>query len=193
MQSRCTLTSRPITPSRRSQHFSEPLPSVLGAFWKQEDGTAMGTPPAPTYATLYFGIHELAICPTFAHCLVAYFRYIDDCHGVWLHHPDPAIDLANWNAFQVAMNSYGKLTWEFTPLFSTRQFYGPYTLRHRQRHPNTYLREKTEPLFIHSPAFRTCTWNPSRTCHRYDKPNLPSHNFAAGQEKSNPLTLPSPQ
>jgi hypothetical protein len=85
-------------------------------FWLQQDGTAMGTPPAPDYTTLYFGIHELEIGPTFAHSHVAYFHYMDNWIGLWKHHPDPNVDLQNWNDFKFAMNTYGKLTWTFTPL-----------------------------------------------------------------------------
>jgi hypothetical protein len=158
-------------------------------FWLQKDDTAMGTPPAPTYATLYFGIHELTICPTFAHCLVAYFHYIDNCHGIWLHHLDPAINLANWNAFQVAMNSYGKLTWEFTPLAKHVDFMDLTISVTDKRYPHTYLQEKTQPIFVHFPAFRTCAWNSSWTCHWYDKPNLPSHDLTARQETSDLLPI----
>jgi hypothetical protein len=82
----------------------------------QQDGTAMGTPPpAPDYATPYFGIHELETGPTFEASLAAYFCYIDGCIGLWLHHPDPSVDLQRWNDYKFAMNTYGKLTWVFTP------------------------------------------------------------------------------
>jgi hypothetical protein len=82
--------------------------------WLQTTGTAMGTPPGCVYATLYFGIWELELLPLFEDCLPYYRRYIDDCFGIWLTHPDPAIDSANWLAFQASMDSYGKLEWLFT-------------------------------------------------------------------------------
>jgi hypothetical protein len=91
-------------------------------FWIQKEGTAMGTPPAPTYATLYYGIHEMDFVPLFHHSLAAYYRYIDDCLALWIHHPDPIVAQQNLLAFKEAMNSYGKLTWEFTPLAKTVPF-----------------------------------------------------------------------
>jgi hypothetical protein len=85
-------------------------------FWHQQQGTAMGTPPAPPYATLYFGIHEIDILALFNNMLPSYSRYIDDVLAAWIHHPNPSIDRQNFLAFQASMNSFGTLVWEFTPL-----------------------------------------------------------------------------
>jgi hypothetical protein len=82
----------------------------------------MGAPPAPNYATLSFGIHELDIAPLFDEMLAAYFRDIDDCLALWIHHRDPIVDQQNLLAFKESMNSYGKLTWEFTPLAKSVNF-----------------------------------------------------------------------
>jgi hypothetical protein len=44
----------------------------------------MGTPPAPTFATLYFAIWEATVIPEFLE-LQMYTWYIDDCYGMWIH------------------------------------------------------------------------------------------------------------
>jgi hypothetical protein len=53
-------------------------------FFRQEDGTAMGTSSAVLYATLYFGYHErTSIIPKFKAMLLYLRRFIDDMFGIW--------------------------------------------------------------------------------------------------------------
>jgi hypothetical protein len=77
-------------------------------FWKQLTGTAMGTPPACVYATLYFAIHEISMPAALQACLVVYKRYIDDGIGIWIG------SNADWLSFQKWINSFGTLRWTFT-------------------------------------------------------------------------------
>jgi hypothetical protein len=78
-------------------------------YWQQLCGTAMGTPPAMVYATLYFAIHELAMPNCLQRCLATYKRYIDDGIGIWLS-TDPTL----WAYFKDWINSFGALKWTFT-------------------------------------------------------------------------------
>ena len=84
-------------------------------YWTQLSGTAMGTPPAPMYATLYFAIHEAKVIPQFPE-LNLYRRYIDDGLGIWTPNPKNSqiLDLERWNSFQEQFNNYGTLSWEFS-------------------------------------------------------------------------------
>jgi hypothetical protein len=50
--------------------------------WKQRTGTAMGTPPAPPWATLYYVLHENDFLPRFEDNLPLYRRFIDDVFGI---------------------------------------------------------------------------------------------------------------
>ena len=85
-------------------------------YWLQLVGTAMGTPPAPTYANLTFAIHENPIIKQFSDNLILYKRYIDDIIGIWRHDEDNEEDERKYAAFQTAIRSYEGLEWDFEPL-----------------------------------------------------------------------------
>ena len=87
--------------------------------WKQLTGTAMGTPPAPSYANIYYSIHEDDLLMEFDQYLLLYRWFIDDVLGIWLPHGNQA----TWQSFKDRMNSdtFG-LTWEHSPLQSKVNF-----------------------------------------------------------------------
>jgi hypothetical protein len=72
--------------------------------WIQNDGTAMGTPPSPSYDTIYYGIHEDTLLTEFEENLWEYSRSIDDVASGWIAGTDPVYDLARWTYFKMRMN-----------------------------------------------------------------------------------------
>lgn len=84
--------------------------------WLQTTGTAMGTPPAPPWATLYYALLELEFLAKFAEFLFLYKRFIDDVIAMWLFQRT-AENAAKWTEFQAAMNDerFG-LRWIVSPL-----------------------------------------------------------------------------
>ena len=81
---------------------------------KQLNGTAMGTPPAPPYATIYYRIHEEKFLPHHARRVIFYRRFIDDVIGIWCPNKKPEWDALEWTEFRDKMNSFPSLTWEFS-------------------------------------------------------------------------------
>jgi hypothetical protein len=72
--------------------------------WIHNDGTAMGTPPAPSYATIYYGIHEDTLLAEFEVNPWEYSRFIDDVASGWIAGTDPVYDLIRWTYFKMRMN-----------------------------------------------------------------------------------------
>jgi hypothetical protein len=129
--------------------------------WKQEKGTAMGTPPAPPYATIYYGILEerLVVQPRFQPNLLFYRRFIDDVIGIW-HVPDPITNpLANsqtWETFKAKMNHpQFKLTWEHTNLERTVDFMDLTISLTADNRITTTLFEKASNLHLYIPSHST--------------------------------------
>ena len=78
-------------------------------FWRQKDGTAMGTSAAVNYAYLYVGLLEiLRLLEKYEASLAFFKRFIDDGIGVWIPNSD---DPLAWPNFFEALNSWGKLKW----------------------------------------------------------------------------------
>jgi hypothetical protein len=82
--------------------------------FRQLNGTAMGTPPAPPYATIYYAAHEEGLLQRHQSHLVYYKRFIDDVIGIYLRDPDPTVDEDNWKRLQTDMNGADGLEWEFS-------------------------------------------------------------------------------
>ncbi|KAL7536462.1 hypothetical protein ACHAWF_005469 [Thalassiosira exigua] len=85
-------------------------------------GIAMGMSPAPTISNLYVALHEIAeVLPWLQRNLFWLCRFIDDGFGIWIPHPNAALDAQLWATFQAAVNN-GGLTWEFTERSSQVDF-----------------------------------------------------------------------
>ena len=90
-------------------------------YWLQLSGTAMGTPSAYNYATLFFAIHKQRILHT--HPNVAFYkRYIDDVCGKLVHSPNVKTDRNNWINFQRDIQSYHGIEWTFSSLTNSVYF-----------------------------------------------------------------------
>ena len=83
-------------------------------YFKQISGTAMGTRPAPPWATIFFAIHEEAVLDRFKDNLAFYKRYIDDIFAIWLTDSDPIRDAETWSEFKEFTDSFHGLRWDFT-------------------------------------------------------------------------------
>ena len=90
--------------------------------FKQLNGTAMGTPPAPPYATVYYGIHEEKFLPKYSQRVVFYRRFIDNVISIWCPNQNSQVDDTKWNYFIKTMNAFLGLTWEFSEQSKTVDF-----------------------------------------------------------------------
>ena len=120
-------------------------------FWKQLTGTAMGAPPAPTYANVSFATHEVSILDEFENSLAYYKRYIDDVFGIWIPHPDPVIDRNQWEQFQAKLNSWHGLRWVVSPR-TTQVVFLDLTLTLNGSSMHSTLYEKPMNLHLYLPA-----------------------------------------
>jgi hypothetical protein len=87
-------------------------------FWLQLKGTAMGTPAAPLYSIITFGMHENRhILNQFQRNIFYYKRDIDDILGIWLESSE-----LNWQNFKATLNQFGSLKWNVEDLTTSTTF-----------------------------------------------------------------------
>lgn len=120
-------------------------------FWQQLTGTAMGAPPAPTYATVSFGTFEEGLVDEFVDSLIYYRRYIDDVFGIWICHSDPSHDEILWNRFKYRLNDWHGLQWVVSPR-STAVDFLDLSLTLSDNSISCTLFEKTQNLHLYLPA-----------------------------------------
>jgi len=110
----------------------------------------MGAPPAPPWATVFFGIHETNVLARFQRSLQLYRRFIDDVIGLWLCHDDSIEDEHQWSDFVELMNDYHGLEWDFTPRGKKVDFMD-LTIRIEGDRLVTSLYEKPLNLYLYIP------------------------------------------
>lgn len=115
-------------------------------FFVQLTGTAMGAPPAPMYATMYFAVHENNIIQKYHPHLQFYRRYIDDGFGIWIANESDDI----FKQFQQDMDKFGRLRWEFSPLTTTTTFLDV-SLKIENTKIVTTMHEKLLNLYLYIP------------------------------------------
>ena len=106
-------------------------------FWLQRTGTAMGSPPAPAYATIYFGLQEQQFLCKYKSNLFFYRQFINGMIGIWMKNEfnnnngisingDNATDGSNdtiiWDRFVDDLNSAAGLTWDVNKPTQTVNF-----------------------------------------------------------------------
>ena len=118
---------------------------------KQLNGTAMGTPPAPPYANVYYGIHEEKFLPKHTQHVVYYRRFIDDVIGIWCPSQNPKIDDTESTSFTDTMNAFPGLTWEFSEQSNVVDFMDMTITINNSNKIETTLFEKKMNLHLYIP------------------------------------------
>ena len=83
------------------------------SFFLQLLGTAMGTPVAVIWATIYFYWHEKhVLIPKYGKKITLQLRYVDDIFAIAKMGGDDGLTSAEWNAFKKDLNNFGLLKWK---------------------------------------------------------------------------------
>jgi hypothetical protein len=122
------------------------------SYWKQNVGTAMGTPCACIYATIFFAWFERERTMTkYKRNLILYCRQIDNIFGIWQHnreHPDWFEEFNKQD-----LNSYTKLVWNTKELSNLVNFLDlTISLEAKGKHITYKTFQKPMNLFLYIPG-----------------------------------------
>ena len=83
-------------------------------FTKQIKGMVMGMSSTPLIVNIFIVIYENEkILGKFDDCVSFLYQFIDNGFGTWTHHPDPAVNAANWARFEKVLGE-SRLQWTFS-------------------------------------------------------------------------------
>ena len=118
-------------------------------WWCQLIGTAMGTPCACIYATMFFAWYERQhLLLKYKQHLLLYKRQINDIFGIWI---DDTTSTLTFNDFNTDLNSITKLQWETEPLSSSVNFLDLTIYISPTNTIKTKTFQKKENLFLYIP------------------------------------------
>lgn len=117
---------------------------------KQISGTAMGTPPAPPWATCTYGNYERTLIPRWKPRIPFYKRFIDDVLGMWLCHQDPKENDALYEQYKRELNGWNGLKWKCSKL-STSVNFMDLTISIVNGRLHTTIYEKEQNLYLYIP------------------------------------------
>jgi len=114
-------------------------------FWSQVQGTAMGTPAAPLYSIITFGVHEnTQILNNFQQNIFFYRRYIDDILGIWVEASE-----TEWLEFKKRLNQFGTLKWNIEELTKNTNFLDlQISIKDNKMHTTTFQKDMNLYTYI---------------------------------------------
>ena len=127
-------------------------------FWRQNIGTAMGTPCACVYATLFYAYFEQTyILPKYKNNILFYVRTIDDIFCVWNdnhtnHTNNPNTQNNTFNQLKQDLDNQCKLTWNTKELSNQTNFLDLTITIDKNGYISTKTYQKPMNVFLYIPS-----------------------------------------
>jgi hypothetical protein len=118
-------------------------------YHQQISGTAMGTPPAPPWATCTFGNYERMLIPKWELIIPFYCRFIDDMIGLWICNQNPIRNTEHFEQYKQDLNGWNGLNWQCSTLSTSVNFMDlTITIVDGKLHSTIFEKEQNLYLYI---------------------------------------------